>query len=468
MKFLGITQTISFAISYNFAKNKANRFFTLCVPISICLYDFVVAVYGGFVATRSYLRDIFHVRKSAQIKLIRTFDPSSIFFNADFNMSIVLGLISTASIQTFVHPENRALNCGKNAPRPTAGSRSREKAYSHPAHLLLQRPNSYTGRFALMHHLMVSCTLWGNGYARIYRDKFYRPVRLQLQHPAEIEPLLSADDVLYYRTSSGEMLSSDDVIHLRGLSTNGYKGKSPIAVHRDNLYLSQAAQEYGERFFNQGGNMSGVFKYPSTLKPEAYQRLKRDLIAQSSGLHNSHVPLLLEGGMTYERISIPPEDAQFIATRKFQKTEIATIYGVPPHMIADLERATNNNIEHQGMEFVQYCLMPYLVRLEEEFNRKLLREDEAGSFYFLFGLNGLLRGDAKTRSEFYKNMNMVGAMSPNEIRSLEDMNTYDGGDEYFVQANMQPVRTALALSSGEHNQGKTDADNDTDKGNKVE
>ena len=291
---------------------------------------------------------------------------------------------------------------------------------------------------------------------------------MYIQHPAEIEPLLSADDVLYYRTSSGEMLSSDDVIHLRGLSTNGYKGKSPIAVHRDNLYLSQAAQEYGERFFNQGGNMSGVFKYPSTLKPEAYQRLKRDLIAQSSGLHNSHVPLLLEGGMTYERISIPPEDAQFIATRKFQKTEIATIYGVPPHMIADLERATNNNIEHQGMEFVQYCLMPYLVRLEEEFNRKLLREDEAGSFYFLFGLNGLLRGDAKTRSEFYKNMNMVGAMSANEIRSLEDMNTYDGGDEYFVQANMQPVRTALALSSGEQNQGKTDTDNDTDKGNKAE
>ena len=189
--------------------------------------------------------------------------------------------------------------------------------------------------------------------------------------------------------------------------------------------------------------MSGVFKYPSTLKPEAYQRLKKDLLAQSVGLHNAHVPLLLEGGMTYERISIPPEDAQFIATRKFQKTEIATIYGVPPHMIADLERATNNNIEHQGMEFVQYCLMPYLVRIEEEFNRKLLRDDEFEEYYFLFGLNGLLRGDAKTRSEYYKNMNIVGAMSANEIRSLEDMNRYEGGDEYFVQMNMQPVKTAI-------------------------
>jgi HK97 family phage portal protein len=200
---------------------------------------------------------------------------------------------------------------------------------------------------------------------------------------------------------------------------------------------------YGLRFFNQGGNMSGVFKYPSTLKPEAYQRLKHDLITQSTGLHNAHTPLLLEGGMTYERISIPPEDAQFIATRKFQKTEVATIYGVPPHMIADLERATNNNIEHQGMEFVQYCLMSYISRLEEEFNRKLLRDDEYNEYYFLFSLNGLLRGDAKTRSEYYKNMNLVGAMSANEIRAFEDMNAYEGGDTYFVQANMQSVEKAI-------------------------
>lgn len=321
-------------------------------------------------------------------------------------------------------------------------SSGRERQYLHPCHRLIQTPNSYANRFDLMHHLMVSCALWGNGYARIYRDRLYRPVRLKFLHPLTVEPVLTDDDELFYRLNTGEMLSTDDVIHIKNLSTNGYKGKSPIAVHRDNLSLTMAAQEYGERFFNQGGNMSGVFKYPSTLKPEAYQRLKKDLLAQSVGLHNAHVPLLLEGGMTYERISIPPEDAQFIATRKFQKTEIATIYGIPPHMIADLERATNNNIEHQGMEFVQYCLMPYLVRIEEEFNRKLLRDDEFGDYYFLFGLNGLLRGDAKTRSEYYKNLNIVGAISANEIRSLEDMNSYEGGDEYFVQMNMQTVSNA--------------------------
>lgn len=274
-------------------------------------------------------------------------------------------------------------------------------------------------------------------------------------HPAQVEPILTDDDILFYRTDKGELLPSHEMLHLRGLSTNGYKGKSPIAVHRDNLSLTASAQQYGEKFFNQGGNMSGVFKYPSTLKPEAYKRLKHDLIQQSVGLHNAHTPLLLEGGMTYERISIPPEDAQFIATRKFQKTEIATIYGVPPHMIADLERATNNNIEHQGMEFVQYCLMPYLVRLEEEFNRKLLRHDEFGEYYFLFGLNGLLRGDAKTRSEYYKNMNLIGALSANEIRSLEDMNAYEGGDEYFVQANMQTIENAKSIKTENNEHQKT-------------
>ena len=321
--------------------------------------------------------------------------------------------------------------------------KGRERVTNHSGSRVINRPNDYSGSFALMQHLMIGCTLWGNGYARIYRDKQYRPIRIQYLHPTEIEPVLTHDDQLFYRDSTGLFLPPEDIIHLKGVSTNGYKGLSPIQVHRANLGLAVSAQMYGERFFNQGGNMSGVFKYPSTLKPEAYQRLKHDLIAQATGLHNAHTPLLLEGGMTYERISIPPEDAQFIATRKFQKTEVATIYGVPPHMIADLERATNNNIEHQGMEFVQYCLMSYISRLEEEFNRKLLRDDEADEFYFLFSLNGLLRGDAKTRSEFYKNMNLVGAMSANEIRALEDMNSYDGGDEYFVQANMQSVKHAI-------------------------
>nr|DAU68384.1 MAG TPA: portal protein [Caudoviricetes sp.] len=130
-----------------------------------------------------------------------------------------------------------------------------------------------------MHFLMIFCSLWGNDYAQIYRDKQYRPLRLKYYHPAKVEPVLTDNEELFYRLDSGEILPADDMIHLKGLSTNGYKGKSPIAVHRDNLALSVSAQQYGEMFFNQGGNMSGVFKYLSTLKPEAYERLKKDLLA---------------------------------------------------------------------------------------------------------------------------------------------------------------------------------------------
>jgi len=163
-------------------------------------------------------------------------------------------------------------------------SSGREQAKSHPCASILAKPNSYLTRFALLQHLMVGCTLWGNGYARIYRDHLFRPVRLQKLQPYECEPILTVDDEVVYRLSNGELLPSYDIIHLKGMSTNGYKGKSPIQVHRENLSLTQSAQDYGEKFFTQGGNMSGVFKYPSTLKPDAYKRLKHDLIEQSVGV----------------------------------------------------------------------------------------------------------------------------------------------------------------------------------------
>lgn len=315
----------------------------------------------------------------------------------------------------------------------------REVQYTHPSFEVIQTPNSYLNRYDILYHLVISCTLWGNGYVRIRRNKYYQPETLELLHPRSVEPTLSKKNELFYRVDGGEMVDNCDIIHIKGVTLDGIKGKSPIAVHRDNLALTFSAQDYGEKFFSQGGNMSGVYNHPGSLKDDAYKRLKDALIERTVGLKNAHTPLLLEGGMKYERISIPPEDAQFISTRKFQKTEIATIYGVPPHMIADLERSTNNNIEHQAIEFVNYCLMPYLVKIETEFNRKLLKENEFGIFYFKFNVNALQRGDAKSRGEYYKTMFMIATLNPNEIRELEEMNTYDGGDFYYSQLNMQSV-----------------------------
>lgn len=315
---------------------------------------------------------------------------------------------------------------------------------NHPAYRVMANPSEFLTKFNLLGHLMVSCTLWGNGYVRIYRDNKFRPERLDLLMPWEVQPTLSENKSLFYRVSStGELLPHYDVIHLCGLSTNGIEGKSPIAVHRENLALSVAAQEYGKLFFSQGGNTAGVLEHPGELSDAAYKRLKDSLVEKMIGLNNAHKPLLLEGGMKYSRISIPPEDAQFIATRKFQKNEIATIFGVPPHKIADLERSTNNNIEHQSIEFVSDSVLPYVVALEEQLNKKLLRDTEQGEWYFKFALEGLLRGDSTARGNFYRTMHLIGGMSPNEIREKEDLNPYAGGEHYFVQQNMQPIQKAI-------------------------
>ena len=316
---------------------------------------------------------------------------------------------------------------------------------NHPGLQVLNYPNSNLGltRIDLMQHLMVGLTLWGNGYAIIRRDTMTAdPVRLELVEPYNVTPTISEDGRLFYNVS-GEMIAADDMIHVKGLVVDGYQGKSPIAVHRENLALTLQVQSFGEKFFSKGGNTEGVFTIPGELKAESYERLKKDLIKKFSGIGNAHMPLLLEGGLKYDRVNIPPEDAQFLGTRKFQKSEIASIYRVPPHMVGDLERATYSNIEQQSQEFVTYCLLPYLEKIEMQLNYKLLQIKQRGKYYFKFSLTGLLRADSKSRSEFYKNMNLIGCLSANEIRALEELNSYEGGDNFFVQQNMSTVANAI-------------------------
>ena len=318
----------------------------------------------------------------------------------------------------------------------------REVVHGHDSLNLVNSPNSYFSRMDMLQHLMVSVTLHGNGYVRIMRDNGGRPTKLKMLEPQVPQPVLSKNDELFYDVD-GEMVHSDDMIHVKGLVVDGFKGKSPIAVHRENLCLTMEVQKYGEQFFSKGGNTSGVFEVPGTLKEDAFKRLQQQLVSQYSGIGNSHKPMLLEGGMKYTRVNIPLDDAQFLTTRKFQKGEIASIYRVPPHMVGDLERSTYSNIEQQSQEYLTYCLMPYLVKIETELNQKLLSYVDRERFYFRFGLNGLLRADSKSRSEYYKNMYLIGCMSPNEIRELEEMNKYKGGDEFYVQQNMTTTDNAI-------------------------
>lgn len=324
----------------------------------------------------------------------------------------------------------------------------RESVSKHPGLSVINKPNSYTKKLDLMQHLMVSVTLNGNGYAQIIRDDNARPVKIKLLQPDVPFPILTDDDELMYNVK-GQMVSSDDMIHIKGLVVDGLVGKSPIAVHRENIALTMMVQKYGQQFFSKGGNTSGMFEIPGTLSDDAFARLKQQIYAGFSGISNSHKPLILEGGMKYSRINIPLDDAQFLSTRKFQKGEIASIFRIPPHMVGDLERATYSNIEQQAQEFVTYCLLPYLEKIEEELNDKLLAYSEQDTYYFKFVLNGLLRADSKSRSEYYKNMYIIGCMNSNEIRELEEMNKYDGGDKFFVQQNMTTTDNAINQNNGQ-------------------
>jgi len=322
----------------------------------------------------------------------------------------------------------------------TAGGRV--KVYDHPVSIFMREPNDYWTTADLAEWLLTSVLLWGNGYCRIVHDPLtYRPKRLDYLRPFDVEPVLGSDNVLRYRIG-GETVGAEEIIHIKGLGTDPLKGLSPIQKHRENISLSMEAQSYGERFFSKGGNTSGVFSLPGTLKDEQYKRLKGQLDARVVGLANSHSPLLLEGGMSYSRVNIPLNDAQFIETRKYQSSEIAAIFGVPVHMLGNLDKATYNNTELLGIEYVTYCLMPWIQKLTAEFNRKLLTEEEKGKYYFSYSVNGLMRADAKSRSEYYKNMTLIGAMNANEVREFEDMNAYEAGDKYFVQMNMTPADKA--------------------------
>jgi len=233
---------------------------------------------------------------------------------------------------------------------------------------------------------------------------------------------------------------ADEILHIPGLpSDNGLIGLSPIEYNRKALQLGATTQQFGLNFFDKGANASGAFATDGELSDESYARLKKDLNENYVGMQNSGKPLLLEGGLKFERISIPNNDAQFLETRKYQKEEIASIFRVPMHMINSLENATFSNIEHQSLEFVQFTILPWIKRIEQAMNMQLLTAEERKRYSIKFNVDSLLRGDFKTRTEGYGTMIQNGIMSVNEARALENMNPVDGGDKRYMQMNMTTI-----------------------------
>jgi HK97 family phage portal protein len=319
-------------------------------------------------------------------------------------------------------------------------ARGKEKASGYPLHQVLHdmgndEMTSFTYRETSMVHLLN----YGNMYSEIEYDGGGRVRGLWPLNPLKMEVLRKSGRLVYnYTLPSGEQvtLPRERVLHIPGMGFDGVKGYNPITLAREAIGLGLSAEEYGARFFGNGAKPGGVLEHPHTLKEDAQKNLRTSWNEMHQGLEKQHRIAILEEGMQYKQIGIPPEEAQFLETRKFQVTEIARFFRVPPHMLADLERATFSNIEHQSIEFVVHTVRPWLVRWEQAINAKLFGQEGRKKYFAEFNVDGLLRGDIKTRYEAYAIAIQNSWMNRNEVREKENMNPAEGLDEFILPMNM--------------------------------
>lgn len=320
--------------------------------------------------------------------------------------------------------------------------RLKEKATDHPLYgLMHDSPNEYDTAQEFWEWVVACLALRGNAYSQINRVR--GTVRELLPFPVgAVAPKRNVEtlEVTYEVTLADgkrETIPSSEVLHHKLFPLDGLCGASPVRYAREAIGLGIGAEKYGASLFANGAMPGGVLESPGTLSETAYERLKVSWEERHAGAENANKVALLEEGAKFTKIGMDAEDAQFLETRKFQRSEIAGIFRVPPHLIGDLENATFSNIEHQGLDFVVHGLMPYLVRAEQRGNLQLLTPKERREGYFLkFNVKGFLRGDMAARSDYYTQQVQNGALSPNEIRELEEMNPRDGGDVFLQPANM--------------------------------
>ncbi len=335
-----------------------------------------------------------------------------------------------------------------------------EMAEQHPLYsCLYEMPNEEMTSFEFREMMMTSLLLWGNAYARkicknghVTELWYLKPNLMTIERDMQTGALkyIYSDDI----TNQTIVYKPDQVFHIKSLSLDGVMGLSPIAQAREAIGLSLATEEYGAKFFGNGARPGGVLEHPGILKDPKKLRESWNQVYQ--GTRNSHKVAVLEEGMKYHTIGIAPEDAQFLETRKYQVNEICRIFRVPPHLVGDLERATFSNIEHQSIEFVQHTIRPWLVRWEQSISRSLLNESERLLYFCKFNVDGLMRGDYKSRMEGYAVGRQNGWLSINDIRSLEDMPLVPaekGGDDYLVNGNMISASTPIK-KEGEENERK--------------
>ena len=332
----------------------------------------------------------------------------------------------------------------------------KERVYDHPLYYLLHdEPNPEMTSFVFRETLMSHLLIWGNAYAQVIRDGSGRVLSLYPLLPDKMEVDRDEHGRLFYTYTRNTdenpnfseygrvRLKPEDVLHIPGLGFDGLVGYSPIAMAKNAVGMTLACEEYGASFFENGATPGGVLEHPGVLKDPA--KVRESWHSVYGGSKNAGKVAVLEEGMKYQQIGIPPEEAQFLETRKFQIDEIARLYRIPPHMVGDLDKSSFSNIEQQSLEFVKYTLDPWVIRWEQSIQRALLLPQEKREYFVKMNVDGLLRGDYESRMKGYSIGIQNGFMCPNDVRRLESMDLIpveEGGEYFLTNGNMCRLKDA--------------------------
>jgi HK97 family phage portal protein len=312
---------------------------------------------------------------------------------------------------------------------------SKERVFNDIDYLIGTAPNDKYTSYSFRQALQACVLLYGNGYALIEFNSSMTPKSLTLLNPTKVQPkVIEETGEVMYVIGGDKPVEPFQMLHIKGMSIDGVIGLSPIDYHKEVYGSGLALQETGNRFFANGTLATGIVTKAAAIDPAGVKALRKQFKEHYSGRKNQHGVLVLDAGMDFKQLSVNPDQAQFLESKKFNVEDIARLFRIPPHMVGDLSRATNNNIEHQSLEFVKYTMLPWIKQWEQELDRKLLKKDR--KHQFKFNLNALLRGDTRNRAEYYVKMLQNGVLSPNEVRMLENMNPRDGGDIYLTPLNL--------------------------------
>lgn len=320
-----------------------------------------------------------------------------------------------------------------------------QRATDHPLYYLLHdEPNQFQTSYDWRETAMVHVNGWGDSFSHVNRNRKGEVISLDFLGPREAYLEKSTTGRYIYRVNNDDLttraVQMPDMLHFKAIGSGAKMGTSPIRQCREAFALGLESQNYGNRFFAGGGRPTAVVGVKGALTKDSWERVKTAWKkAQATLKKDDNNTLLLPTELEYKALTIAPEDAQFLETRKFSRSEVAGIYNVPAHMINDLDKATFSNISEQAIQFVRHTMIPWVVKFEQEMNRKLFTDAERRAGYYVkFNLNGLLRGTAKERAEFYNIATRGGWMNRNEVRDLEEMNQVDGLSEFILSADLQP------------------------------